>query len=332
MKLSKNEISTFYKLKKLEIEIKKLENLSNAYSKKISELKDYMTLMITITFGNTSNAIIKANLIEKNEKQYYKLLTKQYNSLMHFIKKLRKTKHIKNPIYYFAAFELQQNGNLHIHMHLAINQNDLEGLINFIYWYKNQKFKNMFNIGRTHIGLSIYYKKIIENELLIRLTEVTDKTDSTRIMYVMNYLETRDFNSGEATFWEFLSINDLKERYNENIINYIKKTVVSQIDLTALKIGAVKNWTSHNIKTILNSIENSQFRRDVKIIRKVGQIYTFSHSLFALKFKLYQKNYSNLIKVNPKYKSYYRADKDFNQGILKFINQKIFYKNTIIGG
>ncbi len=331
MKLQKFEIESFNKLKKLEIEIKKLENLSNAYSKKISELENYMTLMITITFGNTSKALIRPNLIQKNEYLYYSLLRKQYKSLMFFIKKLRKTKLIKNPIYYFTAFELQQNGNLHIHMHLALNQDDLQGFINFIYWYKNQKFKNVFNIGRTHIGLSTYYRKIIENELLIRLTKVTDKTDSTRIMYIMNYLETRNFNSGEATFWEFLSVNDLKKRYNENIINYIKKTVVSQIDLTLLKIGTAKNWTIHNIKEILNSINNSDFSKHIKIIRKVGQVYTFSHSLFVLKFKLYQNNYSNLIQVNPKYKSYYRADKDFERNILQYINNQFFYRNTIIG-
>ena len=324
MRLSPFEMESFNKLKKLEIEIKKLENLSNAYSKKISELENYMTLMITITFGNTSNALIRPNLIKKNESLYYRLLKKQYKSLMFFIKKLRKTKQIKSPVYYFTAFELQQNGNLHMHMHLALNQKDLKGFIDFIYWYKNQKFKDVFNIGRTHIGISAYYKKIIENELSIRLREVADKTDSTRIMYVMNYLETRDFSSGEATFWEFVSLSDLKERYNENIINYIKKTMVSQIDSAVLKIGTAKNWTSHNIKAILNSIENSQFRKNVEIIRKVGQVYTFSYSLFKLKFRLYQDNYSNLIQINPKYKSYYRADRDFGNGILQYDNNYFF--------
>jgi len=291
-----------------------------------------MTLMITITFGNTSNALIRPNLIQKNESLYYRLLKKQYKSLMFFIKKLRKTKQIKSPIYYFTAFELQQNGNLHMHMHLALDQKNLEGFIDFIYWYKNQKFKDVFNIGRTHIGIFAYYKKFIENELSIRLREVADKTDSKRIMYVMNYLETRDFSSGEATFWEFVTLSDLKKRYNENIINYIKKTMVSQIDLAAFKIGAIKNWTSHNIKIILNSIEDSQFRKNVRIIRNVGQVYTFLSSLFKLKFRLYQDNYSKFIQANNKYKSYYRADKDFTKGIFQFINQKFFYRNTIMGG
>ena len=251
---------------------------------------------------------------------------------MHFIEKLRQTKHIKNPIYYFATFELQQNGNLHMHMHLAIHQNDLKGLINFIYWYKNQKFKDMFNIGRTHIGLSTYYKKIIEHEFCIRLVKVTDKKYPSKIMYIMNYLETRDFGSGEATFWEFVSINDLIERYNENILNYIKKTVVSQVDLKTLKIGAAKNWTSHNIKEILDSIDNSDYRKHIQTIRKVGQIYTFSHSLFVLKFRLYQDNYSKLIQINSKYKSYYRADKDFERNILQYVNNQFLYRNTVIGG
>lgn len=326
MTFSKIEISNFYKLKKLEIEVKKLDNLSNAYSKKIGELKDYLTLMVTITFGKPSNVLIMKNPLEKNEKVYYSLLKKQYRSLMYFIKKLRKTKLIKNPVYYFTVFELQENGNLHMHMHLAINQNDLDGFVNFIYWYKNQKFENVYNIGRTYIALSSSYKKNLEDKLY----EVKDKKDLTKKPYIMKYLETRDFDSGEATFWEFLSINDLIEKYNENIINYIKKTIVSQIDKEVFKIGAIKNWNLHNLKTILNSIENPQFRKDVKVIRKVGQIYTYSHSLFALKFRLYQDNYSKLVQVNNQFKSYYRANKDFERGILQFINQKIFYNNVMI--
>ena len=107
---------------------------------------------------------------------------------------------------------------------------------------------------------------------------------------------------------------------------------MSQVDLKTLKIGAAKNWTSHNIKEILDSIDNSDYRKHVQTIRKVGQIYTFSHSLFVLKFRLYQDNYSKLIQVNSKYKSYYKADKDFTKRLLQFINNQFFYKNTIIGG
>ena len=321
--------TNYNQIKKLNIEIKKIENLSNAYSKIVAENKEYITLMITITFGNNSNARINPNMIDRFEDKYYELLKKQYQSFMHFIKKLRKTKYIKSNIHYFAAFELQKDRNLHLHMHLSLHIQYLEGFIKFIYWYKKKIFNNIFNIGRTHIGLSTSYKNIIENELQIRLKEVKDKTDSNRIMYIMNYLETRDFYSGEATFWEFLSINNLKDRYNENILNYIKKTVASQIDLETIKIGTTKNWTSHNIKSIIHSIENSNFRNDIKIIRKVGQVYTYSYSTFALKFKLYQNNYSKLIKINKIYNSYYRANKDFKRGILSTTKDKKLYYNNI---
>jgi len=317
----------YNQIKKLNIEIKKIENLSNAYSKIVAENKDYITLMITITFGNHSNARIKPNMIDRFESKYYELLKKQHQSFMHFIKKLRKTKYIKFAIHYFTAFELQKNKNLHLHMHLSLHIKDLEGFIKFIYWYKKQIFNNIFNIGRTHIGLSTSYKNIIEKELILK--EVKDKTDSNRIMYIIDGLEARDFYSGEATFWEFVSISDLKNRYNENILNYIKKTVASQIDLETIKIGTTKNWTSHNIKSIIHSIENSNFRNDIKIIRKVGLVYTYSYSTFALKFKLYQSNYSKLIKMNKRYNSYYRANKDFKRGILSTTKDKKLYYNNI---
>jgi len=290
------DIKAFYELKKIEIEIKKLDNLSNAYSKKVGEQKNYMTLMPTITFGPTSaNTRIPVGLIYTNPEKYFKLLKIQYDSLMHFIKKLRKTKHLKNPIHYFAAFELQsKSDNLHTHMHLATHEKDLQGFINFIYWYKQKKFDKsyLFPIGRVHIGLSSVYKNFIENKLKIKLEPKPAKIDPTRIEYYMPYLETRIIDDGDATFWEFMTVNDLKERYNENILNYIKKTIVSQIDLETFKTGVAKNWTSYNVKTILKSIEKSKFKRDVEIVRTVGQVYTFSHSTFALKYRLYQDNYS----------------------------------------
>ena len=324
-----NKFKIINKIKKSEIEIKTIENLSNAYAKKISKYENYLTLMLTLTFGNISNARINKNLRYKNYETYIELLKKQYNSLMYFIRKLRKTKKIKYKINYFATFELQKNGNLHMHMSLNIHKSDLIGFIEFIYWYKVQKFKNYYNIGRTHIGLSTFYKTIIEKNF--RLEKIADKKNPNKILFIINYLENRDFYSGEATFWEFISINVLKERYNENINNYIKKAIVA-IEIKKeeiLKLGAIKNWNYHNLKEILNSIDNN-FRKDVKTIRKVGQVYTFSHSTFSLSFRLYQDNYTKLKRLNSKYGSYYNADKDYELGILtKEIIQKLHKKGCL---
>ena len=216
---TKIDFKSFYKLKKIEIEKKKLENLTNAYSNKVGKQKNYLTLMLTITFGpDKTNTRIPKGLLKINSEKYFELLKIQYDSLIYFIKKLRKTKHIKNSIHYFAAFELQElSNNLHTHMHLAIHKDDLIGFINFIYWYKQRKFdkSHLFPIGRVHIGLSSGYKNFIENYLKIKLEPISSKNNPKRLEYYMPYLETRIFNDGDMTFWEFLNINDLKERYNE---------------------------------------------------------------------------------------------------------------------
>jgi hypothetical protein len=316
-----NKLKIMNKIKKLIIEIKTIENLSNAYAKKVAKQKDYMTMMVTVTFGNTSNARIAKYMRYKYPEKYLELLEKQYKSLMFLIKKLRKTKRIKHKIHYFGVFELQpQTDNLHLHLSLSIHKSDLLGFINFIYWYKKQNFKGFYNIGRTHIGLSAVYKNVIENKF--RLTEVKDKKNPDRITYIINDLENRDFYSGEATFWEFVSASDLEERYNENFINYIKKTLVATglKKEEIMKLGVLKNWNNHNLKEVLN-IENIEtidddFRKDVNTIREIGQVYTYSYSTFSLSFRLYQDNYTRLKKFKSKYGSYYNADKDYELGIL----------------
>ena len=150
-------------------EIKIIRNLINSYSKYVSEQKDYLHLMVTITFGSNERIYF---LCRKNRISKKKALKMQYESLMNFIKKLRKTKLLKNKIYYFAAFELQQSGDLHTHISLNIHKDDLISFAKFIYSYKNRKHKTL-QIGRTHIGLSSYWKQSLDYELSLK--EIRDK-------------------------------------------------------------------------------------------------------------------------------------------------------------
>ena len=240
----------------------------------------------------------------------------------HFLKKLRKTKKIKNKVYYFATKELQENGKFHLHASINIHKDDLISFIEFVYEYKRKKHKNIIPIDRTFIVLSNAYKKIIEKEF--RLTPVKDKKNPEKDTYWIPYMESRKFTHGEATFFEFVTLNDLKKRYNENITNYITKTILAQYDLQTIKTGVNKSINIHNLKDLIKSAENKYFREQVKKIRNIcGKVYTTTR--FPVSFHLYQRNYTKLVKVNKKFRSFYNVIKSFESGYLQIKNNKFFY-------
>lgn len=310
------------KINRIKREIQILQNLSKAFSKFIAQQNDYTNLMITVTFSKKSAQRITKSM---SEKQIYTILKNQYNALMLLIEKLRRSKRMKTKIYYFATFELQNDNNLHMHMLLSIHNNDLIGFIKFIYDYK-KKSLNEYQIGRTHIGLSAIHKNKIEKEFMLQ--EIQDKTYPEKKMYILPTIDSREFNSGEATFFEFVNANDLKERYQENIVNYIKKTIAGQLDTETIKIGVAKNWNEHNLKTIFNSLQNTKYHKQIQMIRQVGQVYTYTR--LPVSFSLYQSYYMLLKKVNKKYMSYYNVITDYLNGILEVKNNKFFYNSNLI--
>jgi len=310
------------KINRIKREIQILQNLSKTFSKFVAQQNNYTNLMITVTFSKYSAQRITTGM---SEKQIYTILKKQYKSLMLLIEKLRKSKRMKSKIYYFATFELQNDNNLHMHMLLSIHNNDLIGFIKFIYDYK-KKSLNEYQIGRTHIGLSAIHKNKIAKEFMLQ--EIQDKTYPEKKMYILPTLDSREFKSGEATFFEFVNANDLEERYQENIVNYIKKTIVGQLDTEAIKIGVTKNWNEHNLKTIFNSLENTKYHKQIQIIREVGQVYTYTR--LPVSFSLYQNYYMLLKKANKKYMSYYNVITDYLNGILEVRNDIFFYNGRAI--
>ena len=312
----------YLKINRVKREIKTIQNLSNTFSKFIAQQNDYTNLMITVTFSNRSAQRITKGM---NEKQIYTILKNQYNALMLLIEKLRRSKRMKSKIYYFATFELQNDNNLHMHMLLSIHNSDLIGFIKFIYDYK-KKSLNGYQIGRTHIGLSGIHKNTIEKKFMLQ--EIQDKTYPEKKMYILPTIDSREFISGEATFLEFISAHSLKERYQENIINYIKKTIIGQLDTEVIKIGITKNWNEHNLKTIFNSLKNTKYHKQIQMIRKVGQVYT--NTRLPVNFSLYQRYYMLLKKINKKYMSYYNVITDYLNGIIEVRNNKFFYNGKAI--
>ena len=304
-------------------EIKIVNNLQNAYSRLIAEKKDYLTIFFTTTFGDKNNDVQK-NVTDINDEEEIKnlILNNQCQALHHFLKKLRKTKRLKHKVYYFETKELQSNGKLHLHASINIHQDDLISFIEFVYEYKRKKHKNIIPIDRTYISLSNAYKTIIEKEF--RLFSVKDKKNPEKEIYWIPYIESREFTSGEATFFEFVTLNDLKERYNENITNYITKTILAQYDLQTIKTGVIKNLNIHNIKNLIKSSEDKNFREQVRTIRNYcRKVYTTTQ--FPVSFYLYQRNYTKLLKVNKKFKSFYNVIKSFERGYLTIKSDRFFY-------
>ena len=312
------------RISNFEKELKKLQNLNDTYFKLISELKNYITIFFTLTFGNTDFMRVKGNMgYERKISQ----LTHQCKSINFFLKKLRKTKKIKNDLYYFAAKELQKDGNLHLHMSLNIHEDDLLNFIEFIYWFKKQKFNNIGQIGRTHFSVSTAFKNKIETHFILK--EIRDKKDNNKILYWFPLLETREFSSGEANFIEFVSLNDLKERYQKNILEYITKTVIShnQIskdDLKVVKMGIIKNYNEHHIKSLVRSVHTSDFKKDIELIRSIcKKIYTTTR--FPISYHVYQRNYMKLIKCSKNFKKFFNVIKACETGVLELKNNTFYY-------
>lgn len=308
----------------VEKELKKLENLNDAYFKFISRLENYITIFFTLTFGNTDAMRVKVNM---GYTRKISQLNRQCKSINYFLKKLRKTKKIKNSLYYFAAKELQKDGNLHLHASINIHVSDLINFIEFIYWFKRQKFNNIGQIGRTHFSVSTAFKNKIKK--YFSLKEIRDRKDNKKFLYWIPTLETREFFTGEANFIEFVSIKDLKERYQKNILEYITKTVlgkddINEDDLKALKMGVLKNYNNHHIKSLIKSAKNLNFKSDVEVIRNIcRKVYTTTR--FPVSYHTYQRNYMKLIKHNKSFRKFFNVIKAYEIGILELKHNKFYY-------
>jgi hypothetical protein len=81
-----------------------------------------------------------------------------------------------------------------------------------------------FSLKDRNVTKFVGYRKVVKTKFYYFYTE-----------------ECRTFKSGERTFLEFIDKKGLKERYNENIIDYLKKTIVSQLDYDIIQYAVSKN-------------------------------------------------------------------------------------------
>jgi len=300
-----------------------LKNFTSALARYIAE-EGRVGILLTLTFGEEGRVYFQ----RINDETLLKNAKTQDYSLMSFLNKMRRSKRINEDIRYMATKELQSDGNLHMHIFLSVKEEDMFGLIEFIYDFKRRytkpylyKHKEAYPIGRLHIGISIRYKHQFQERYVIN--PVSAKSDSSRIEnYIVN-LESREFISGNWTPIEFYTEKMISNRYNEQIINYLLKTLDGKYNLEErdVKEGVAKCQLRHDSKTMFNDDYIS--RLQVSFIRRIGKkLYT--HSVLPFPFKLYQKHYKILKKYNPKYTLYYKCISDLQKYRLSIRGQKIF--------
>ena len=307
----------------LKVKRAQLKNFTSAFARYIAE-EGRVGMLITLTFGKVGRIHLEqmqdAVIIESGEKQH--------KSLMSFLRKMRKSKRIKEDIRYISTTELQSDGNLHSHIFLSVAEDDYIGLIEFIYAFK-QRYRvpyifdgqEVYPIGRLHIGISSRYKKEILGRYVVQ--PFAAKSDPDRTENFIVSLESREFKSGNWTPIEFYSKKMMKDRYEELIVDYLVKTLDGEyaLDEKYVKEGVAKCQLGHDTKAIFD--DNYVTRLQVRFIRLVGKrLYT--HSRLPFPFKLYQQHYKALVNYDKNYTIYWLCIEDFREGKLVVKGQHIF--------
>ena len=110
-----------------------LKNFTSGLARHIAE-DGRVGMMITLTFGSGE----RVDFTKMGDVLLVESATKQHRSLMSFLNKMRRSKRVKGDIRYMATTELQSDGNLHLHIFLSVEEDDLFGLIEFIYDFKKR--------------------------------------------------------------------------------------------------------------------------------------------------------------------------------------------------
>jgi len=319
----------------LAVEIAKVKNLSSAAARYLTEDKRLIAL-VTLTFGNKS----RVNFEKMSVKKILKTAKTQYNSLIAFLHKMRRSKRFKSNIRYFAVVEVQPEGGA-LHMHIAISvggKEEMFSLVEFIHDFKGRytkpykfKGKTVYPIDRSHIGVSSTLKKNFEARYSLK--GYAAKRDVSRVEYLIEDLEQRDFKSGNWTPLEFYTKTMMEERYSEQITDYLLKTLDGNfvLDTNTIKEGVAKCQLGHDTKSLLNQ-EDYLNKLYLLFIRQVGgKVYT--HSRFPFPWTLYQKHRKALIAFDAKYKAFYSCIESIRSGELVVKNNIIYDgNNNIIAG
>ncbi len=300
-----------------------LKNFSSGLARHIAE-DGRVGMMITLTFGSDA----RIDFTAMGDTRLLDSAGKQHKSLMSFLNKMRRSKRVKGDIRYMATTELQSDGNLHLHIFLSVKKDDLFGLIEFIYDFKKRYTKSysykgseVYPIGRLHIGISMRYQQQFLQRYAVN--SVAAKSDPNRTENYISCLESREFRSGNWTPVEFYTEQMINDRYEEQVTNYLIKTLNGKYELeeSIVKEGVAKCQLGHDTKTVFS--DNYISKLQVRFVRLIGKrLYT--HSVLPFPFKIYQRYYKILKEYNPNYTLYYRCITDVQEGKLTVKGQNIF--------
>ena len=299
-----------------------MKNFSASMARFISE-NGRVGMMITLTFPASHRYNLQDNdYLDK----VIEHLAPQYNGCLAFLYKMRKSKRIKHDVRYIAVFELQSDGNIHMHIYLSVVESDMFGLIEFIHDYKKRHHatfvynnKLAYPIGRLHIGISARYKKAFERRYT--MTAHPAKSQPDRTEHYIYDLESREFQNGDWTPVEFYNKKMMEEMYGESITNYLFKTANGewQLEENVIKEGVAKNRIAHDTKTYFDDDELTQLQ--VRLIRQLGKLYV--HTRLPFSWKLYQQHRKALIEYDENFKLFYTCIEKVRSG-------EIYVKNNII--
>ncbi len=317
------------------MKVAKLKNLSSGMARYSAE-DDRLMALTTLTFGSDG----RINFQTMSLKKIKEMAKVQYNSLMSFVEKMRRSKRFKFDVRYFAVVEVQpEGGALHAHISVSVNGvDDMFALVEFIQDFKGRytqpymfKSKQALPIGRSHIGVSSMLEKEFKQRYTLK--PYAAKGDNSRTENYMPELEQREFRKGNWTPIEFYTKSMIEDRYAEQIADYLIKTAEGELALDAdiIKEGVRKCQLSHDTKSLLD-MENYINKLHVLFVRLAGRVYT--HSRFPFPWSLYQQHRNVLIIHDPKYKIFYSCIESIRSGEL-VVNSGIIFDgagNIIAGG
>ena len=159
------------------------------------------------------------------------------------------------------------------------------------------------------------------------------KGDATRTEHYLPEIEQREFTSGNWTPIEFYTKTMMMNRYEEDISNYLTKTLDGEFELdeNSIKEGVVKCQLGHDTKSLHS--ESYINKLHVAFVRKVGR-KAYTHSRFPFPWKLYQMHRKALIAHDSKYKIFYSCIESVRSGELVVESNVIFdgAGNVVAGG
>lgn len=321
--------------KRAKMKVAQLKNLSSAMARYSAE-DDRLMLFVTLTFGSKERVDFQ-RMAQAKIKRMAKL---QYNSLMSFVEKMRRSKRFKCDVRYFAVVEVQPDaGALHAHISVSVNGVDeMFALIEFIQEFKGRykepymfKSKVALPIGRSHVGLSSTLEKELKQNYTLK--PFSAKGDSSRTEHYMPELEQREFLRGNWTPIEFYTKSMLEDRYAEQITDYLLKTATGEfvLDEKTIKEGVRKCQLSHDTKSLSKAGDYINMLH-VLFVRLAGRVYT--HSRFPFPWSLYQQHRKALIAHDSKYKIFYSCIESARSGELRVDGSVIFdgAGNVVAGG